>query len=848
MIIKKLYAFHITASMMELPRIALYSIMLILCVLSLPDVLCAQGLGSKYPEKTMIAIRTDTPPKIDGILDDEVWQHASVTTGLVQREPDEGEPATERTTVQIAYDDEAIYVGILAYDSEPEKVVTRLYRRDELQVWEGDWVGVYFDPHHDHQTGRFFLISPSGALKDGIIHSDDEFDATWDGVWQAKTTIHGKGWTVECKIPYHMLRFSPKEEYIWGVNVARRVHRKHEHNQWVMVPENESGWASRFGHLEGIKGIHPKKHLEFLPFALARLTFEPDDLANPDGRELSSSAGLDMRYGLSTNLSLNATINPDFGQVEADPAVLNLSVFETFFEERRPFFVEGATIFNPGAFSYRPFYSRRIGKRPGHFSVPADARTIDRPDSTTILGAVKLTGKTASKTSIGILSAITAPEYASIEEAVTDPTTGLERTERREHLIEPLTDYFVGRVQQDVLKGNSRIGFITTAVNRKDAESAYVGAMDWDLRFGRNAHQFAGAISASRAGPEEESGWLADLAYSKTSGWLTSGAGVSVSSPDFNPNDLGYIKQVNRLSPSLWIQFHREQPWWPFRQLSLRVGSKAAWNFRHEWADQTDRWVHLSKSIEFSLHHQLSNFWGGAIGVSHHSEGLDDINTRGGPLIATPAATRIAGWIEGDNRLKIIPDFSFDRWVDVEGSISWGFRLATTIKPVPNVEFCIAPVYNWVFDKAQWVRNVDDDGDGRSDHIVYGELRSKTLAFSTRLNVIFTPNLSLQLYMQPFIAVGDYRNIKELAQPSSYEFTPYTKLDGNPDFSRRSLRSNLVLRWEYQPGSMLFLVWSQSRNASFDDPSFHPWDSLMESFSDEGQNIFLLKLNYWLGR
>jgi len=839
--IKKPYAFHIFAFIMGFSKIALYSIMLILCVFGTLHELRAEEIGRIHPEKTMIAIRTDTPPRIDGILNDEAWQHAPITAGFTQSEPDEGEPGTEQTTVQVAYDDEAIYLCIIAYDQEPGKIATQLYRRDRLPEGEGDWIEIYLDPHHDHQTGNFFLVSASGTLTDGVLYNDVEWDVTWDGAWRAETRIYDKGWSVECRIPYHMLRFSPKEKYTWGINVSRRIGRKHEYSHWVMVPKSESGGVSRYGHLEGITGIHPEKHLEFLPFALGQYTFEPDSLANPDGRELLSTAGLDLRYDFSTNLSFNATINPDFGQVEADPAVLNLSVYETFFEERRPFFVEGASIFKCNNL----FYSRRIGKPPGYFSTPSDVTMIDQPDATTILGAVKLTGKTATGTSIGVLEAVTAPEYATIEDVVTDLITG---QERREHLIEPLTNYFVGRVQQDMLKGSSRIGVITTAVNRKDAESAYAGAIDWDLRFGENAHQFAGSIGASRSGAEEESGYLADLSYNKTSGWFRSGAGVSIISPDFNSNDIGYVGRVNMLSPWLSMTFTRERPWGAFRYMSCVVDSSAAWNFRHEWANQTEHWVPLSKNAGFSLFHQLKNFWGGHIDVRYWFAGIDDVDTRGGPLIAVPAVTEVGAWVTGDNRLRIVPEFGLWRWIDVEENRgSRGFRLNTRIKPAPNVEFHIAPGYSWSLNKAQWVKNVDDDEDGRSDHFVYGELRSRTLDITTRLSLIFTPELSLQFYMQPFIAVGDYESFKELARPSSYEFIPYTNLKENPDFRYRSLRSNLVFRWEYQPGSTLFLVWSQSRGASSGDPAFHPWNDLKNSFSDEGQNIFLVKLNYWLG-
>jgi len=400
-----------------------------------------------------------------------------------------------------------------------------------------------------------------------------------------------------------------------------------------------------------------------------------------------------------------------------------------------------------------------------------------------------------------------------------------------------------------VLKGNSSIGLLTTAVNRKDAESAYVGAVNWDLKLSENAYLFKGTIGASRSGTEEErkSGYLAHAQCDKTSGWFRTGVGVSTSSSSFNPNDLGYIERVNRLLPWLWMQFYKEKPWGPFQSLYMEIGSKVAWNLRHEWAGQTERWVNVSKGARFIFVGKLKNFWSFGSYVHYGLEAMDDLDTRGGPLILKPAGNSFEVELEGDTNLSIVPNFLLARSTNVDGSTSWDFGVRLRIKPYSNVELHIGPVYERWFSKAQWVKNVDDDGDGRDDHFVYGELEGQLLDFTTRLNVIFTPNLSLQLYMQPFVAVGDYKNFRELARPSSYDFTPYTKLEENLDFSYRSLRSNLVLRWEYRPGSTLFAVWSQYRSASSDDLSFCPWNSLKESFSDEGENIFLIKLNYWLG-
>lgn len=828
---------------LTLNRIGLWSMALALCLFALSARLWAQEEKSQkriHPEKTITAIRVNpNPPKIDGVLDDEVWQIAPLASGFRQRDPDEGKPASEETSFQIAYDDEALYIGIMCYDSQPDKIVRRIYRRDQIQYGETDWIGLRLDPHHDHQTGFGFAITPSGSFADNIIINDGGFDGTWDSVWEVRTAINDKGWSVELKIPYHALRFSPKEEYTWGINLDRRIIRKQEYDMWVFVPKNESGISSRNGHLQGIKGIQPPTHLEFLPFTVGRTTFEPKSSTNPKGRDLFSSAGLDLRYGLSSNFSLNATINPDFGQVEADPAVLNLSVFETFFQERRPFFIEGSNIFR----TYIPlFHSRRIGKRPGYFSIPTNSRMLERPDTTTILGAAKLTGKTASKTTIGILNALTSAEYATIEDRV--------RAERREHRIEPLANYFVGRVQQDILDGNSTVGLLTTAINRDSGAPTYTGGLDWNLKWKNNGYAYTGQIAGSRAGAfnDRQNGYGGNFQIAKTSGRIWGSSRFELYSPDFNPNDLGFIWRVNLIDHFSRIRFRKTRPWGPFREMYLETSYGALWNYRHTWDGKTQRWVNLSKWLELvDFEATLKNYWWFRIDVEHAFKAMDDLDTRGGPIIVIPARTYYSIEVAGDNRMSIRPNAEFEWDSGEDGSVRRSLGLFVQIKPASNVEISAGPDYGWELNKAQWVTNVDDDGDRIPDHFVYGELKSRVLDITTRLNVTFSPTLSLQFYLQPFVAVGDYKNFRELARPSSYDFIPYSKLSFNPDFHQRSLRSNLVLRWEYSPGSALFVVWSQNRSASFDAPSFRPFDSVRHSFTDEGQNIFLVKLNYWLG-
>lgn len=820
-------------------RLMFGAMALLLFTLSLLSPLWAEEAPKprSHPEKAITAIRVKPkPPKIDGILDDEVWQAAPVATGFTQRDPNEGESETEKTTFQVAYDDEALYIGVMCYDREPDKIVARLTRRDQFIDRQVDRVTVLLDPHHDHQTGHYFMVYASGTLVDSAIYNDSRFDDTWDGVWEAKVAIHQQGWSVEYKIPYHVLRFSSKEEYTWGINVDRVISRKNENSYWIMIPKNESGLVSRWGHLTGLKGIHPPKHLEFLPFTVGRSTFEPKGSTNPDGRDLFSSAGIDLRYGVSSNFSLNATINPDFGQVEADPAVLNLSVFETFFQERRPFFVEGANIFTT---PIQLFYSRRIGRRPGRFSIPSGSSMIDQPQSTTILGAAKLTGKTSDKTTIGILNALTSAEYVTIEE----------RSNRREHRLEPLSNYFVARVQQDILNGSSTVGLLTTTVNRNESASAYTGGLDWTLRWKNNSYGFSGQVAGSHAGSldNRQSGYATQFNLGKQSGWFRGGINLDLYSPEFNPNDLGFIDRVNKVESLVWANPRKTQPWHLFREISFYPFVMSIWNFRHEWAGKTERWVNLWKGWNAELGTQLTNFWWVGVGAGHGFEAMDDLDTRGGPLIVKPAYTIYGFYVEGDERLPLRPSLSFNWLSRKDGGFGRNLGTSIRIKPASNVDFSLGPRYSWNLNKAQWVTNVDNNKDGRHDHFVYGELKSQTLDLTTRLNVTFTPTLSLQLYMQPFVAVGDYKNFKELARPSSYEFTPYSKLNFSPNFSSRSLRSNLVLRWEYRPGSTLFAVWSQNRSDSFDEPAFRPWASVRQSFADEGQNIFLVKLNYWLG-
>ena len=774
------------------------------------------------------------PPKIDGRLDDAVWQQAPFASDFLQLDPVEGEAASEKTTVQVAYDEEGLYVGIRCYDSDPAGIVSRLTRRDGET--EADWVSISLDPHLDRQTGRFFTVYASGSVIDGIYADDRNKDETWNGVWEVETAIDAEGWSAELHIPYYVLRFSPQGEYTWGLNVERHISRKQEQTHWNLMRKQEPGLVSQFGYLEGIRAIDPPLHLEYMPYAMGRTILD-------SGADYFGNAGVDIRYGITSSLSLNATVNPDFGQVEADPAQLNLTAFEDFFAEQRPFFVEGASIFQTaGDFGGGPrfqtgdydlFYSRRIGRTPGYFSLPDDAVEQDRPEATTILGALKLTGKTAGKTAFGLLQAVTAPEYAHIGAAA-----------REEFRVEPLTNYLVGRLRQDVLDGTSGVGLFASSVNRRDGHSAYVGAMDWDLKFRRDTYNLTGTLATSHAGAlaDRKSGYIAQVEFDKRGGWVETEAGFTALSPGVDINDLGFLRRGDLLQSQGQVQFFRYTPMGPFREFDVRLQGEAQWNY--------DRLL-LNHSYNLSNWGDLRNYWRVHLHFGRELAAMDDDDVlRGGPIVKRLAEAWVHGRIETDPR-KALSFYLHPDWRrhDSGRSSMRGLRSGVEWRPLPSVQLSMEPRYEHRVTDAQWVEAITG-ADGI--HYVYGELDSRTLDLTTRAELSFAPGLSLELYLQPFIAIGNFGEFKELNAPQSYDFSPYV-LNENRDFHRRSLKSNLVLRWEFSPGSALFVVWSQSRSASLDDPTsddleFRPLSRVGSSFSDDGDNVLLIKASYWVGR
>ncbi|MDP6966905.1 MAG: DUF5916 domain-containing protein, partial [Candidatus Marinimicrobia bacterium] len=532
--------------------------------------------------KRIIAVRTAVPPRIDGELTDPVWLDAVPITDFHQIDPmDLGVP-TEKTEVRILYDDDNFYVSFSSFDENPEKIVARLARRDtwigtgltggggrrrspeSIAVNSSDWVGLALDTRDDNRTAYNFIINAAGSKVDAYIYDDERYDRSWDGVWDAQVKITNEGWVAEFRLPFSMFNFPHTEDLTWGVTLKRFIFRKQERMEWPGKKRGVQGNVSRFGVLKGLSHVPPPKQIELIPYGLGGYHADGDD-------QLTRSAGVDLEYGLASNTTLNLTLNPDFGQVEADPSVLNLTAFETFYDEKRPFFVEGASFFeNPSpSFEGRLFHSRRLGKEPGYFS-PAEESIVTQPEATTILGAAKLLGKTSSGLEFGVVEAVTDEEYGTLEYMPNDTTVVRER-----FLLEPYTNHFVGRLRKPIINDLSTIGLMLTDQRRQGGQTASTGAVDWRLKFLDNRVSLIGQIMMSQTGVTRGGAGRLYLAYDDPAWWNVN-LRSSWYDDDFDLNDLGYLKRAGVRSLGANLSFRRQDPWGPLLRGNLRFGYKLA--------------------------------------------------------------------------------------------------------------------------------------------------------------------------------------------------------------------------------------------------------------------------------
>jgi len=855
--------------------------------------------------RSIISYHLNEPLIIDGVLNESVYLNPAVTT-FIQKDPDEGKPATEKSEVWISHDESNIYFGGRFSDSNPDSIDVTLMRRDNFV--ESDWFWIFLDPYNDDRTGFYFSVNPGGSIADGTLFNDDGMDESWDGVWENKTTVDKNGWYLEVRIPFAQLRFKESEKMVWGINLNRDIKRKHEMSFYVMVPKKESGFVSKFADLEGLDGIKPKQRLEILPYFVQKAQYLVHDANDPfyKSNQYSSSIGADVKVSLGSNLNVDATINPDFGQVEVDPAIVNLSEFETFYSEKRPFFIEGANIFSFGyggannnwGFNFSVpelFYSRRIGRRPqgnitnsGYFDFPSESR---------ILGAAKLSGKVDETWSIGALSSVTERTFAIIQ----NDSLG-----RLEEEVEPLTHYGVFRTQKEFNSGKQAIGLIFTSVNRDlnsenlknqlssqaytfgldgwtflDEDETYVvtgslissytsGTKDYLIRLQKQPYRYMQRPDKTYMPLDNNltsiGGYFSRIALNKQKGDFYVNAALGIISPGFEYNDLGSQWLADRINGHLVTGYRWFDPDEIFRRKSVYLGYSRTSDFE----DNIERsGFYLTSSAQFL------NYWGFSLSVSNNFKSVSKSLTRGGPKLNIPSnfSFNFSGYSDSREKITLSPYINY--WENAIGSNEKYFGFDLEWKPSSQISFSIGPEYAINYTSYQWVGNFSDPQaiSTYSTRYVFAQINQTTVSANIRLNWIFTPTLSLQLYMQPLISVGNYEDYRELNNPPTLDYKLYGSEGStinydqesqtytvdpdaggpaeqfsfyNPDFNFKSLRGNVVLRWEALPGSVFYFAWTNSRT-NFDDPGeFSFKNDFKNLINTEADNIFLVKFSYWI--
>jgi len=802
----------------------------------------------------------------------DLWGAAPAVGDFVQREPREGAAPSQTTEFRVAFDASTLYVKVRAYDREPEKIVQYLMRRDEDAP--SDWIRVFIDSYHDRRTAYEFAVNPSGVKQDRYWFNDTNNDRGWDAVWDVAVLRDQAGWTAEFRIPFSQLRFAPSATSTWGFAIAREIGRLRETDTWPLLPRSANGYVSSFGELGGLSTGTAVKRLELVPYTVANLDRQRTG-GNPflNATGLGGSAGLDVKYAVTPGLTLTATVNPDFGQVEADPAVVNLSAFETFFNERRPFFVEGSGNFRFDADCYDScnnlFYSRRIGRAPqGTGALPSGADVYtDSPSQSTILGAAKLTGR-VGRYSVGVMHAVTQEESADVS------TAGL----RSRQVVEPSSRYSVARVKRE-FSNQSYIGAITTATTRRLSDrlsflpsSAYVGGADFDWRVRRfyslngffegsrvngtpgaiealqtnNRHLFQRpGLTSAALDPTRTSlsGYSGAISFNKIGGEsVHSNSYVYVRSPGFDTNDLGFLRRADQIRQQHWLQLRSNTVTKWFRQRTINFNQWTAWNFD---GDLQFGGANVNGNVT------LINNWQMGVGmfVPLPRRGFDDRMTRGGPGVVAENGPDHWFWIYSDSRRRLSAGVEGD-WGSDNHHTSWqSWSPSMTVRPIPAVMFSLGVQYNPSHQDSQWVNNVTDS----ATHYVFAHLDQTTVNLTGRFNYTITPNLSVQLYAQPFVSAGEYAGFKEVADPRSetyeHRYTPFAyaaPIYGSPDFNVKAFRTTNVLRWEYKPGSTLFVVWQQARENYAVPGGFDFGRDAQAIFGVPPHNVFLVKLAYWL--
>ena len=864
----------------------------LVCLLLL-TIIESHGQIKKEPIKNYTTSWAESEIAIDGKLDDKAWEQVEWGGDFVGHEPEYLAEPSQQTRFKILYDAKYLYVGIRAFDTEPDKIVKRMSRRDGF---DGDWVEINIDSYHDKRTAFSFTASVSGVKGDEYVSNNgDDWDETWDPIWYLRTSIDEKGWIAEYKIPLSQLRFSMQQEHTWGIQLTRRLFRKQERSTWQPISPTDPGWVHLFGELKGIQGIKNQKQLEIQPYVAASASKFNKEVENPfrnTGKKLTGNAGLDAKIGLTSNITLDLTVNPDFGQVEADPSMVNLSAFRLFFREQRPFFLEGNNIltFPTSGDQNNLFYSRRVGGSP-KASLGDDIAYSDIPERTRILGAAKITGKNSKGFSWGLLESITNRERANVID-----TLNIERKE----VMEPFTNYVVARAQQDIQGGKTVIGAMLTNMNRFNNrdnglelihDGAQSGGIDIDHNFKDRKYGFTakyafsrvfgtpGAVYKTQTAPERFfqrpnnrhkevdstktslTGTSGSFSYQKRSGNWRWALGSNYHSPELALNDVGFLRQTDNINNWVWSQFRVTKP--------TRLFRWQRYNFYHEQNFDFGG-IRTGTGEKINMNFQFLNYWGFSTGLWVEGLQVSNADLRGGPSITYPGGVNYWYWIGTNEQKKVRVTFNnWFYWGNNDYVKNSGINMNFIIRPADALRVQLSPSVSWRRNDLQYIDQRDFEGKGQ---YILARIEQKTYRMSMRANYNITPNLTLEFWGQPFMAQGKFSQFKKVNLPNAENYWErfqmfeddqlhFNEAEGiwevfetrshepdhtfdDPDFVSLQFRSNFVMRWEYIPGSILFLVWSNNGSGSNLDNSDNFGDLVQGLRSLSGTNTFLIKYTY----
>jgi len=805
------------------------------------------------------AARAAQAPSIDGRDDDAAWRDAAPITGFRQFDPVEDAEPSMRTEARVTYDDAHLYVFVRAFDPHPDSIIALLSRRDVRTA--SDQIKVMIDSYLDRRTGFEFAVNPAGVKRDYYAYDDGSEDVSWDAVWDVATRTDSLGWTAEFRIPLSQLRYPPAESHTFGMMIVRELARRNERVSWPLMRRSRNALVSQFGDVGGLAGLGSPKRLEVAPYVLVRNTgaVRADDIR----RSQRGTMGADLKYGLTSNLTIDATINPDFGQVEADPAQLNLTAFETFFQERRPFFLEGMSIFQFGQDPEQLFYSRRIGRAPQLSGLAPDG--VDVPGASRILGAGKLTGRVAGGTSLGVLGAMT------------------DRTEAGATTIEPRTTYGLLRATRELRKGESAFGLIATGVDRAlgAGESAYLrsaaysAGVDGRHRFDEGRYELTASFAASSVRgsasaiartqrssvhqyqrPDDElsvdtlrtslEGSSLRLVAKKVSGLVRGTASYQRITPGYETNDFGFLSRADDQIVNTNLRFIPTNPVGPWRNASLEFYGQHHFTTAGLPTGALLE-AYASGSLKSGAYMSVDSW------VDNAGPVYCDRCARGGPALRLSPSYNTLVSFAADPKRRVSPQVAAIYTVADGGrSLLWRVRPYVTVRPSTRMGIELGTRYQYNRDNTQWVANVGAVG-ADTTHYLFGRLYQDLLSFTGRMDLTIRPTLSLQLYAEPFVTAGHFTDVRELAAPRarSYDarFRPYAGAAPDADFNEKSFHSSVVARWEYRPGSTLFVVWTQGRDQSDRDVgSFDAPRDYRNLFAARPDNVFLIKAAYWLGR